>query len=58
VGPQLRLCDGAWHFAELSQSNEKIHFRLDEFSKTIGTSSPKSNEILKITVGASNTGQF
>ena len=54
VGPQLRLCDSAWHFAELSHSKDKIHFRLDEFSKAISVSS--QIEILQVTLGASAKG--
>ena len=57
LGPQLRLCDGSWHFAELIQSKEKVHFRLDEFSKTVSGSNLGLNEISKNTIGATGKGQ-
>ena len=40
VGPVLPLCDGDWHSLEITQTKDKLHFRLDEFVKTISVSGP------------------
>jgi hypothetical protein len=54
VGPFLRFCDGDWHSLEVVQTKEKIHFRLDEFSKVVAI--PDDSEVQKITIGSISKG--
>jgi hypothetical protein len=56
VGPQLRLCDGSWHALELTGAREKLHIRLDEFSRTISVSSQV--DIQQMTLGALSKGSL
>ena len=55
VGPTLPLCDGDWHSVEVSVTRDKLHFRCDEFIKSISVFSPDP-EVQLVSIGATAKG--
>jgi len=56
IGPTLSLCDGDWHSVEFSVTRDKLHFRCDEFTKSVSGFSTDDNVQL-VTIGATSKGR-